>query len=150
MSAVANSPPGRSQVHVVQSLKPKPRCQLDIARTSAPQEGIACAHVGCGRRGQEAYPASGAVKSVLQKVHAEGWPQRIGKVGVVEEIVEVHQKLHGKPFRQLCVLGQAEVEGRVTRPDKRVAAKIAEMLIPGATYGCRIEVARNLEGLQVE
>src|SRR5215472_4066330 len=149
---LAPKPRAKSQKPAARSpsLKPEPRRQLDIARAPAAQERIARAHVGRGRHRQEACATSGAVKPVLCKVHAEGRPQWIGKVGVVDQVIEVRAKLQRQPLRQSCVLGQAEVEVPVIRTHKGVAAKVAEVLIPGATDRYRIEGARHAEGRQVE
>ena len=48
---------------------------------------------------------------------------------MIEQVKHVNPELHLQPFRQLVLLGQAEVEILVIRPHKGVAAKIAEMLL---------------------
>jgi hypothetical protein len=140
----------KSQQPMTNSQAPKASSQQLKPRPAAAQEGIARAHIRRGRYRQESDSTSSAVKSVLQKVHTERWPQRIGKVGMVEQVIEIRPKLDGQPFRQLCVLGQAEVEVLVSRPPKSVAAKVAEVLTSRATLGCSIEVARYLECREVK
>src|SRR5436190_12879521 len=90
------------------------------------------------------------VKTILREVHAEIWPQRIGKVGMVEQIVEIDPELDSKPLIDPGVFGQAEIKILEVRPDKGITAKAAEMLIAVAAVKRGVDVAWHPESCEIQ
>ena len=90
------------------------------------------------------------IESVLREINAEIRPQWVGKVGMIEEVVNIETQLHCNTLRELGVLGQTEIKVLEVRADKSVAAKIAEVLIAVATIERGVDVARDLKCGQVQ
>jgi hypothetical protein len=92
----------------------------------------------------------GGIEPVLREINAEIRPQRIGKVGMIEEVVNIETQLHGNALSELGVLSQTEIKVLEVRPDKSVAPEVAEMLVAIAAVERCIDVAGDLKRGEIQ
>src|SRR5262249_5795939 len=89
-------------------------------------------------------------KTILQEIDAKVRPQWIGQIGMIEHVVEIRPDLHGHPFSQFGVFGEAEVEIPVVRAGERVPAEIAEVFRAGNTVAGSVVGARDVKSRKIE
>ena len=131
------------------SLKLEAERQFHIARAASAEEWIACTDIRRGGYRKKSDTVAGGIE-FLREVNAEIRPQRVGKVGMIEEIVNIESQLHGNALSKLGVFGQAEIKVLEVRADKSVSAKIAEVLVAVAAVECCIDVAGDLKRGQIQ
>jgi hypothetical protein len=127
------------------SLELEAESQFHVARAASTQEWIAGTNIRRGRYRKKSDAVAGGIESVLGEINAEIRPERVGKVGMIEEVVNIETQLHGNALSELGVLGQAEIKVLEIRSDKGIAPEIAEVLIAVATIQRGIDVAGDLK-----
>jgi hypothetical protein len=132
------------------SLELESKRQFHVARASASEKRVAGTNIRRGRYRKKSDTVSGGIESILREINAEIRPQRVGKVGMIEEVVNIESQLHCNAFSELGVLGQAEIKVLEVRADKSIAAKIAEMLVAIATVERCIDVAGDLKRGEIQ
>lgn len=106
--------------------------KLDTARTAAAKIGIAATHIRRGRCGQKLRSVLGGIEAcdqltshnvaVAEGIDTEARKQRVGEVGVIEDVEEVSAKFHGDLFGDVSALGQRKVEVGVIGGIEGIAA----------------------------
>src|SRR5205807_951195 len=76
--------------------------------------------------------------------------QRVGEVGMIEQVENVYAKLQFQMLAQFVVLHQAQIEVLEVRPDKGVAPDVPKMLGAGNAVAAGIQRAWHFEGAQVD